>query len=348
MPATMKAVVVTARGKTELKDVPVPSPAAGEILVKTSAIAVNPTDFSDRDFLAPEGSWLGCDYAGIVDKVGSGVTNVKEGDRVAGFVHGGAWEGEGWAEYIKAQASLVWKVPDNLNDLEAAAAAGVGPWTIVQAFYFRLGLNTPQDPVKEPEPVLIWGGSTSTGLYAIQFAKASGYLPIVTASEKNFDKLKALGAAATYSYSDADVASKIAKDFPKLRYALDTISEGKTTITAVKAIAQAAGKGKVVTLLGNQDPELKEYADSVPAEPTLLYTVLGVPFEWPGMKFPAMPEDKRRMEEWCANHLTGLFESGTIKPNPILPFEGGLANVQEGMDYLKAGKQSAQKVVYKV
>jgi len=249
---------------------------------------------------------------------------------------------------------------------------------------------------------------------AIQFAKASGYLPIVTASEKNFSKLKELGAAATYSCpsravpsspscradpalgplillflvradSDADVASKIAKDYPKLRYALDTISEGKTTITAVKAIAQAAGKGKVITLLGNQDPELKEYADSVPAEPTLLCasmlflsvislracqereadrslsppcsslsprppsstfssslgaadTVLGVPFEWPGMKFPAMPEDKRRMEEWCAKHLTGLFESGTIKPNPILPFEGGLANVSEGLDYIKAGK----------
>merc|ERR1712093_909980 len=111
MSNTMKAVVVTARGKTELKDVPVPSPSAGEILVQTRAIAVNPTDYKHRDFLAPEGSWLGCDYMGVVSKLGEGVTNVKEGDRVAGFVHGGAWEGEGWAE-----------------------------------------------------PVLIWGGSTSTGL----------------------------------------------------------------------------------------------------------------------------------------------------------------------------------------
>ena len=80
---------------------------------------------------------------GTVDKVGSGVTNVKEGDRVAGFVHGGAWEGEGWAEYIKAQASLVWKVPDNLNDLEAAAAAGVGPCAsrrLSASFMHRVGL----------------------------------------------------------------------------------------------------------------------------------------------------------------------------------------------------------------
>jgi len=347
MSNTMKAVVVTARGKTELKDVPVPSPSAGEILVQTRAIAVNPTDYKHRDFLAPEGSWLGCDYMGVVSKLGEGVTNVKEGDRVAGFVHGGAWEGEGWAEYIKAQASLVWKVPDNLSDEEGAAAAGVGPWTVIQAFYFRLKLATPANPTKEAEPVLIWGGSTSTGLYGIQFLKASGYTPIVTASEKNFDKLKQLGAAACYSYSDPDVASKIAKDYPKLRYALDTISEGKTTVTAVKAISQAAGKGKVITLLTNKDEELKQFADSVPAEPTLLYTVLGVEFEWPGVKFPASPEDKAAMEGWMPL-LPDLFKSGTIKPNPILPFDGGLANITEGLDYVKSGKQSAQKVVYKV
>lgn len=116
-------------------------------------------------------------------------------------------------------------------------------------------------------PALTLGSHRTDG---IQFLKASGYTPIVTASEKNFDKLKQLGAAACYSYSDPDVASKIAKDYPKLRYALDTISEGKTTVTAVKAISQAAGKGKVITLLTNKDEELKQFADSVPAEPTLL------------------------------------------------------------------------------
>ncbi|BGP44442.1 Zinc-binding oxidoreductase alcohol dehydrogenase [Rhodotorula kratochvilovae] len=318
----MKAVVVPARGQIELKDVPVPEPGAGEVLVK-------------RDFLAPPGSWLGCDFAGTVDKVGSGVTNVKVGDRVAAFVHGGQWEGEGWAEYIKAQSSLVWKVPDNLR-------------TAIQALFFRLPLSTPWAPTKEPEPVLIWGGSTSVGLYAIQLLKLAGYTVVATSSEKNFETLKKFGATGTYSYSDPEVSAQIAKDYPKLRYALDTIAEGKTTVSAVKAISQAAGRGKVITLLTNKDEELKQYEEAVPAEMTLVYTVLGVPFDWPGVSFPAMPEDKSRMEDWCANHLPELFASGQLKPNPILSFKGGLENVNEGLEYLKAGKNSAQKVTYKI
>ncbi|BGP36356.1 Zinc-binding oxidoreductase alcohol dehydrogenase [Rhodotorula kratochvilovae] len=353
----MKAVVVPARGQIELKDVPVPEPGAGEVLVKTGAIAINPTDFKHgrnqlkylrRDFLAPPGSWLGCDFAGTVDKVGSGVTNVKVGDRVAAFVHGGQWEGEGWAEYIKAQSSLVWKVPDNLSDEEAAAAGGIAPWTAIQALFFRLPLSTPWAPTKEPEPVLIWGGSTSVGLYAIQLLKLAGYTVVATSSEKNFETLKKFGATGTYSYSDPEVSAQIAKDYPKLRYALDTIAEGKTTVSAVKAISQAAGRGKVITLLTNKDEELKQYEEAVPAEMTLVYTVLGVPFDWPGVSFPAMPEDKSRMEDWCANHLPELFASGQLKPNPILSFKGGLENVNEGLEYLKAGKNSAQKVTYKI
>lgn len=103
-------------------------PTALTASLQTSAIALNPTDWKHRDFLAPPGSWLGCDFAGKVEKVGTGVGNVKVGDRVAAFVHGGQWEGEGsFAEYVKAQAGLVWRVPDNLSDEEAAASGGIAP-----------------------------------------------------------------------------------------------------------------------------------------------------------------------------------------------------------------------------
>lgn len=184
---------------------------------------MNPTDWKHRDFLAPPGSWLGCDFAGKVEKVGSGVDNVRVGDRVAAFVHGGQWEGEGsFAEYVKAQAGLVWRVPDNLSDEEAAAAGGIGPCThlrptldenrnlksdfaggllagtAIQALYMRLGLNLPNSPGKDGEPILVWGGSTSVGLYALQLLKASGYTPISVSSEKNFDLVKRFGAAAVF------------------------------------------------------------------------------------------------------------------------------------------------------
>ncbi|BGP12437.1 Zinc-binding oxidoreductase alcohol dehydrogenase [Rhodosporidiobolus nylandii] len=338
MNATMKATIVPEKGKTQVVDVPVPSVGKGQILVKAK----------HRDFITPPNAWLGCDFAGVVEKVGEGVTNVKEGDRVAGFVHGGLWEGEGsFAEKVVATGSLVWKVPENVPFEEAAAAGGIGPWTAIQALYMRLGLAPPSAPTKDAEPILVWGGSTSVGLYAVQLLKLSGYKVIATASEKNWDLVKSFGANEVYSYSDPATPSAIAKANPTLSKALDTISEKGTTVAIAKAISEASGKGHVVTLLPVQDEGLKSY-EAVKVEPTLVYTVLGVAFNMMGHEYPVMPDDKKQMEEWLATQIPSLFASGKLRSNPVLLFEGGLEAVPKGLDFIKEGKNSAQKVVFKI
>lgn len=191
----------------------------------------------------------------------------------------------------------------------------------------RLGLNLPNSPSKDGEPILVWGGSTSVGLYALQLLKASGYTPISVSSPKNFDLVKKFGAAAVFDCeppgctsflslslsstthrgsldksspdiprcstdNDPEAPAKIAKAYPSLQYGLDCISEGKTTVSIVKAIAAAKGVGRVVsreaalegsrsvvvdkrscrqvTLLVNKDSEIKEYADKVKVEMTLV------------------------------------------------------------------------------
>ncbi|GAA5858840.1 hypothetical protein JCM8547_005008 [Rhodosporidiobolus lusitaniae] len=344
--SSFRALVVASRGQTALKSFPLPTVGKGQILVQNKAIALNPTDWKHRDFIAPSNSWLGCDFAGVVSQVGEGVTSVSEGDRVAAFVHGGLWEGEGsFAEYVKADASLVWKVPETVSFEEAAAAGGIGPWTAIQALYFRLKLNPPSNPTTKGEPVLVWGGSTSVGLYAVQLLKLSGYTVIATASEKNFDLVKDFGAEAVYSYSDPDVSSKIAADHPTLSLALDTISEKGTTVSIAKALSSAAGKGHVVTLLPVKDDGLKEFAE-VKVEPTLVYTVLGKAFSMGPTEYPVSEEDKKQMEEWLAGPLPQLFGTGQLRSNPLLKREGGLEGIEEGLEFLKAGKNSAQKLVY--
>ncbi|GAA5957629.1 hypothetical protein JCM21900_000773 [Sporobolomyces salmonicolor] len=342
----MKAVVVVSKGQVAVKDVPTPQPGAGEILVKNEAIALNPTDWKHRDWIAPPGAWLGCDFAGTVEKVGSGVTNLKEGDRVASFVHGGLWEGEGsFAEYVKTEATLVWKVSENIDWEEAAASGGIAPLTAVQALYFRHKLAYPANPTKDATPILVWGGSTSVGLYAIQLLKLSGYTVIATASEKNWPLLKQFGATSVYSYSDPEVSSKIAKDYPTLVHGFDCISEKGTTVQI--AASFASKKGHVVTLLPVNDDNLKAF-EQVKIEPTLVYTVLGKPFKMGPTEFPEMAEDKKQIEEWLAGPMPELMGSGKLKSNPLLRREGALEKVNEGMDFVKEGKNHAQKLTYKL
>lgn len=88
---TYKALIRTAVGKAEVQDVPIPQVRDGWLLVRTKAVALNPTDFKALyGPLANEvGIKMGCDYAGVVEEVGTGVTKFSKGDRVAGLVFGG-------------------------------------------------------------------------------------------------------------------------------------------------------------------------------------------------------------------------------------------------------------------
>lgn len=77
-------------GQAEVQPIPVPKVPDDYILVKTVAIALNPTDWTTLDAAGDNGTLVGCDYAGIVEVVGKAVTKrFKRGDRIAGFGHGG-------------------------------------------------------------------------------------------------------------------------------------------------------------------------------------------------------------------------------------------------------------------
>jgi hypothetical protein len=89
--STQKAVLHESEGVSQLKtDVPLPKlPSGNWMLVETKAVALNPTDWKNIARATAPGAIAGCDYAGVVEEVGEGVTDVKVGDKVAGFVRGG-------------------------------------------------------------------------------------------------------------------------------------------------------------------------------------------------------------------------------------------------------------------
>ncbi|EEB95286.1 hypothetical protein MPER_05763 [Moniliophthora perniciosa FA553] len=112
----MKAIVSTLDGKYRLEEVDIPSPGSGEVLIKVEAAAQNPADWKNLS-LVPEGHILGYDFSGTVHEIGPDVDKGLRyvGERVSGFVHGGATRNGAFAEFVAAQAGLLIRLPDEIS-----------------------------------------------------------------------------------------------------------------------------------------------------------------------------------------------------------------------------------------
>lgn len=326
------------------KEVPIPSISENEILVKVRAVALNPTDFKHIDVISPPGSIVGCDYAGEVFKVGSSASKTwKIGDRVAGAVHGGLYPDQGaFAEYLKIDSDIAWKVPDDVDDA-AATTYGVSAITAMQALNMRLDLpwlgERMEQPSGEAPTVLIYAASTSVGMFTTMLAKSIGCKVVGTASPHSFELVKSYGADAVFNYRDNDVAEQIAKLYPNITKAVDCFSEGKSAAVCDKVIGDKGGK--VIILL----PTTKPKARGVEHEMILAYTLMGRAFQWlppVGPKFPAIPSDRDALVRFYVDlpRFTKI-----LKPIPVTLETGGMDGILTGLDKLRHGKVSGGKLV---
>lgn len=174
----MKAIKIVEPGKAALvPNEPIPPlPSPDWMLVKTAAVALNPTDWKHIDGQCKTRSTVGCDFAGVIEEVGSDVTRpFKQGDRVWGALHGSCvlhLDRGAFQEYVIVRGDSVLRIPDNIS-FEAAASAGVGMATVGQGLYQEMGLPWPEDQFEKgaKKTILIYGGSSATGAIGIQFAK---------------------------------------------------------------------------------------------------------------------------------------------------------------------------------
>jgi len=346
----MKVIKIQSKGQASVVDAPVPKLRPDYVLVKTVAVALNPTDWKHIHNYATPGATVGCDYAGIVEDVGAEVTTPwKKGDRIAGFTHGGNAvqpEDGAFGEYLVAKGDIQMKVPDGVS-FEEAATLGVGITTVGQGLYQSMELPLPDSPAKEPFPVLIYGGSTATGALAIQFAKLSGLEVITTCSERNFSYVKSLGADAAFDYNSPSCGADIRKHTNnKLFYAFDCISEKNSPQICAEALSSSSSTQKPIysTLLKTEMPR-----DDVQMRHTIGYTVVGEAFTMGpnGPEFPAKPEDFEFGKKFW-KLATDLLEKRKYKVHQIELRSGGLEGVLKGLDDLKDGRVSGKKLVYRV
>jgi NADPH:quinone reductase-like Zn-dependent oxidoreductase len=223
MPKNEAAWLVEKRDVLEVREAPYPQPAAGEIVVKNHAVAINPVDwivpFLGRLRIFP---WikrpfiLGSDLAGEVVAVGAGVTEVKPGDRVLAIAAGACKQRNRVAEgafqnYTIVLPRLTTVIPDDVS-YAAAAVIPLGITTAACGLFQKdlLALDLPSVRLKpRDEWVIICGGATSVGSNAIQLAAAAGYSVLTTASPRNFGYVKSLGAADAFDYRSKEVVCDI-------------------------------------------------------------------------------------------------------------------------------------------
>jgi NADPH2:quinone reductase len=200
----MKAMLMTAPGGPEAlqaAEIPTPKPGPNDLLVRLRAAGINPLDTKVRklNMFHPNElpSVLGCDGAGTVEAVGSGVRRFKPGDDVY-FFNNGLGSGPGtYAEYTIVREDYAARKPAKLSMVEAAAVPLV-LITAWEALVDRVGL-------KEGETALIHAGAGGVGHIAVQLARHLGAHVATTVSDPDKARfVESLGAERAIDYKSQD------------------------------------------------------------------------------------------------------------------------------------------------
>lgn len=197
----MHAITVTEPGgpqQLQWSEVPTPSPAEGEVLVKTIAVGVNRADLLQRQghYPPPRGisDVMGLEATGTVAELGKGVTGMSVGDEVVCLLAGGAY-----AEYFVVPTGQCIAVPQGVDVVTAAGLVEVAA-TVVS--------NMDGVGLEAGETLLVHGGAGGIGTFAIQYAKALGCRVLTTAGSKaKLEHCRAMGADVAIDYHDDWVAA---------------------------------------------------------------------------------------------------------------------------------------------
>src|SRR5689334_967959 len=247
--SSMKAIVINQSGGPEVlkyQDAPRPQPKGDEILIRIMAAAVNPVDVAIREGHFGSGGGFpfipGMDVAGVVEQVGTKVTEFKKGDAVYAYLSFD--EQGGYAEFAVTKESHVALKPKSI-DFEHAAAVPLAATTAWQALVEKAGL-------KSGQTVLIHGGSGGVGTFAVQIAKARGAKVIATASAANQDLLKELGVDQPIDYTITRFEN-VVKD-------VDVVLNAVRGDSLARSYGVVKKGGIIVSITGPPDPaELEKH-----------------------------------------------------------------------------------------
>ncbi len=317
----MKAVFVKEFGAAENLEIreveDLPKPKETQVLVRVKTSALNRADILQRNgfYPAPKGfpeRILGLEFAGEVAEIGEAVDNFKIGDRVFGVTAGGAQ-----AEFLLTDESLLARIPENLNFIEAA--------TIPEAFITAHDAIFTLGNLQPGETLLIHAVGSGVGLAALQLAKAKNIKVFGTSRTKDkLEKCREFGLdEAILTDKNTNFAEIVGEktDGKGVNVILDLV--GASFFAGNLKSLALKGRLILVGLTGGRTAEFN------------LGTALAKRAKIIGTVLRSRPtEEKAEATAKCVRDVLPLIETGKIKPNLDKVFR--IEEVKEAHEYLES------------
>jgi NADPH:quinone reductase-like Zn-dependent oxidoreductase len=329
----MKAFVVEQYGEDGLRaaEVAEPEVGAGDVLVKVSAAGVNPLDKMVRNgefkrLLKYQISFvLGHDVAGVVTRVGSAVRDFQVGDEV--YARPRDLRIGTFAEYIAIDQDDVAPKPNSLTLHEAAALplVSLAAWQVL----------VDRAHVKPGQKVLVHAGSGGLGSTVIQLAKHLGATVATTASGKNAELVRSLGADVVVDYTK--------KDFAEVLSGYDVVLDSRGGENLERSLTVLKPGGQAIGVTGPPDPGFAKQLEA----PKFIGVVMGL------LSRKVRKQARRLGVSYSflftqANggqlrELASLYDAGHLRPliDKTFPFDQTL----DALAYVEQGRANGKVVI---
>jgi len=275
-------------------EVTTPQPMQDEYLIRIKAIALNPIDMYIRagtiNMPLPKQFISGCDFAGVVEKVGENCSRFKEGDRVWGSNQGLLGRQGTSAEFAAIKEDWLYPSPEGVDDQQLAATSLVG-------ITAHLGLFRNVN-LKAGETIFVNGGTGGVGSMVVQMAKAIGAKVITTVgSSAKEDLCRSWGADKVINYKTDDIPKEV-RDYTN-NQGVHVWFETQREPDFFKIVDLMAARGRIIIMAGRT---------AQPLFPVGPFYVKGLTLTGFAM-FNATPDEQRR----CANDINAWLASGKLK-----------------------------------
>jgi len=291
----MKAAFIRQIGPPEViqfSELPQPTARANQVLVRITAVAMNPIDTYIRGGMIkpnlPMPFIVGCDLAGVVEDVGAEVKRFQRGDRVWGTNQGLQGRQGTFAEFAAVDEQWLYSTPKQVSDEDAVAISLVGITAC-------LGLKRAR--LQRDEILFVNGGTGGVGSCVVQMAKNFGAKVITTAgTDEKVSECRALGADVALNYKTEDVDAKIKEFAPN---GVNVWWESLREPNFERTIALLAMRGRMIVMAGR---------DAKPTFPVGPFYVKDCSLH--GFAMFNAPADEQRA---CADEINRWFTEGKLR-----------------------------------